>query len=830
METLGDLRQAVRSFARRPLFTSVLLLTLALGIGSNVAIFSVANTVLFRPLPYESPEELGLVWTRLPATNVARTLVSGPDFADYRTGTSLFDGFAGAMALRGTLTGDGAPEEVMTGWTTENLFRILGVKPALGRDFNPDDAFPIDPELFGDPNANLPPGAVMLGHAFWERRFGSDPTILGRTILLDGWGAVVVGVLPRDFRIHLPADAGMPTNVEAWRVLPENFSDFARDSPWLTVVTRLKDGVALEQAQLELDAVAARLRDAHQFHANQNMQIVLNGMHRDVVSHARPALLALLGSVGFVLLIACGNVANLLLVRGSEREREIAVRAAIGGGRGRIVRQMLTESAVLAAGGAVLGVVLAWWGVRAITALSPGNLPRIDEVGIDGPVLAFTAGLTAFSALVFGLAPALRAVAGNLADFLRDRGSHSGGVRGNRLRTALVVTEVALSLVLLIGAGLMLRSFAELRRVDPGFEPENVVTFSAPLQFMKYATPSARSNFMNELGVRLSGLPGVERVGGVTPLPLAGGEQYSVGSYGRVGAAEEAYLANKADFKAVLPGYFEALGIEVLSGRSLELADNDPNALEVAVVDEKLAERLFEGDDPLDKEILLDHFNEETFSMERRPRRIVGVVENVRSTSLAAEARETVYLPYVLFPWLPLTYVVRTRSDPAGLVPLIRREVESIDPDVPVSSVGTMESHVSRAMAPTRFFLALVGTFAAVALVLASLGLYGVISYSVRQRTREIGVRVAFGARDVDVLRLVLGQGLGLALGGVAIGLAVALALTRVVESLLVGVSSTDPLTFAGIPTFLVVVAAVAVYVPARRAMRVDPVEALRDD
>ena len=466
------------------------------------------------------------MWTRLQATNVERSLVSGPDLGDYQAQTTRFEGFAGAVAVPGTLTGSGQAERIMNGYTTWNLFELLGVPPLLGRTFRKDDAITIDPKQFGNPNPDLPPGKVMLTYGLWQRRFGGDPGVIGRTIQMDGWGSVVVGVLPPTFRIYLPADAAMPTNVDAWGVLPTNISDFARDAAWLTVVTRLRDGVTLEQAQQEMDAVATRLREVHPFHKTQNLHIRVNGLHRDVVSHARPALLALLGAVGFVLLIACANIANLLLVRATERGREIAVRAAVGSGRGRIIAQMLVESAVLSWAGAVLGVLLAWQGIRLITALSPGNLPRVEGAAIDLAALLYTAGAACVAAIVFGLAPALRAVAGNLADALRDRGSDTGGVRGNKLRSALVVLEVALSLVLLIGAGLMVRSFAQIQRVDPGFDARNVVTFNAPLQFLKYLTSAKRANFANELADRLRAIPGVERVGGVTPLPLAGGEQY----------------------------------------------------------------------------------------------------------------------------------------------------------------------------------------------------------------------------------------------------------------------------------------------------------------
>ncbi|GMV03948.1 MAG: hypothetical protein AMXMBFR53_02300 [Gemmatimonadota bacterium] len=830
VEFLRDARYAVRSHARHPLFAAALVVTLALGIGSNVAIFSVANAVVFRPLPYEQPEELALIWTRL-GSDPTRVLVSGPDLQDFEKETTLFEGFAGAMAIPGTLTGDGPAEQIITAYSTWNIFQVLGVRPHLGRIFAADDAIYVDPEMFGAPNPDLPPGTVVLSHALWQRRFGGDPSVVGRTIQMDGFGSVVVGVLPPDFQVYLPADAAMPTNIDAWGVLPSNISEFARDASWLTVVARMKDGVEAAQAQQEMDALAARLRDTYQFHANRGLNIVVAGMHDDVVRHARPTLLALLGSVAFVLLIACGNVANLLLVRASGREREIAVRAALGSGHGRIIRQMLTESAVLAVAGAAGGAILAWWGVRVVASLSPGNLPRMESaIDMDPGVMVFTVLITAAAALAFGLAPAHRAVRADLAGALKDRGSDSGGVRGNKLRTALVVSEMALSLVLLVGAGLMFRSFSALKRVEPGFEAEGVVTFTAPLQFTKYYNSATRAAFYTDLARRLEAVPGVESVGGVAPLPLAGAEQYSVTAYGRPGDPDEAYESNKADIRVTLPGFFEAMGIRLVAGRSLLPSDNVPEALSVAVVDRKFAERAFGDEDPLGKEVLLDHFNEQTFSLERAPVQIVGIVENVRSTSLAAEGRETVYVPYIFQAFLPATFTIRTAVDPAGLAPRFREAVAALDPDVPISDLAPLTASVSRAMAPTRFVLALLGTFAVIALILASLGLYGVISYSVEQRNREIGVRMAFGATGGEIVQLVLRHGLLLALSGIGLGLAASLAVTRVARSLFVSVSATDPLTFTAVAALLLGVAALAAWIPSRRATLVDPVVALRDE
>jgi putative ABC transport system permease protein len=804
--------------------------TLALGIGSNVAIFGVANAVLFQPLPYEDPEELALVWTQI--TNQPRALVSGPDFIDYRNETRLFEGFAGAVAVNGALTGDGSrAEEITAGWATANLFHILGVTPLIGRNFEPADEAPMDPALFSDPNAELPPGHVLLTHGLWRRRFGADPGVVGQTIYIDGGASIVVGVLPPTFSIYLPEDAGMPTDIDVWGVLPSNFSEAARDAAWLTVVTRVKDGVTMEQAQLEMDALATRLRQDYQHHADGNMQIAVNSMHQDVVEHARPVLLALLGAVGFVLLIACANVANLMLVRATTRQREIAVRAALGSGRWRIVRQMLTESALLAVAGSAVGVLLAWWGGRVLIAMRPETLARFDQFAIDGTVLLFTAGATAVAALLFGLAPALRAVGTNLADGLRDRGSDAGGVRGNKLRTALVVTEVALSLVLLIGTGLMFRSFAKLQAVDPGFEPAGVLSFTVPVPMFKYRDPATRIEIATRIQTRIAALPGAESVGATTLLPFAGGDQYAIGSYGLTGSTEEEWRSNRADYRGVMPGYLKAMGVDIVAGRAIESFDNNVGALEVAVIDERLAKRLWPDDEAIGKELQIERFDFESFTLQRVPLQVVGVARNVRAQSLAAEGRETIYYPYRFFPWFPLSFTVQ--GNPAGVTTLvdpIRREIASVDPDIPLSQIRVMDEYLADARAPTQFALTLIGVFAGLALVLASVGLYGVITYSVRQRTREIGVRIACGAPGASVVRLIVGQGLLLTVGGLAVGLIGALVATRLVSSLFYGVAAADPVTFVTVSLLLLTVALVASYLPARRATRINPVVALRDE
>jgi putative ABC transport system permease protein len=511
---LRDVKYALRSFARRPLFTGVILLTLALGIGSTVAIFSVANAVLFRPLPFKDPDQLAFVWTRLAATNVARSLVSGPDFKDYQDQTTQFDAFAGAIALSGTLTGDGPPERITNAYVTWNLLSLLGVQPVLGRTHIAEDAFPIDPKMFGNPNPDLPPGKVVLSYGLWQRRFGGDPSVIGRTIMMDGWGSVVVGVLPRDFRIYLPADAAMPTKIDAWGVLPSNISDFEREAAWLTVVARLKPGVSLDQAQSDMDRVAARLRETYQFHATQKLQIVVAGMQRDVVEHARPALLA--PCRGWVVPHRLRQhrqpAPGAGLGAGPRDRRASGDRKRAGPHRGpdahrepgaRRRRHPARAAPRLAGDPGDQGV-------------GPGQPATARERVARCGRFPVRRVVTVVAALLFGLAPALRAVRGNLADRLRDRGTGTGGARGNKLRTALVVSEVTLSLVLLIGAGLMVRSFAAIQRVDPGFDPKNAVTFTAPLPFIKYLSSQSRATFVNQLGDRLA-LPGVRGGAGQSP-------------------------------------------------------------------------------------------------------------------------------------------------------------------------------------------------------------------------------------------------------------------------------------------------------------------------
>jgi putative ABC transport system permease protein len=590
----------------------------------------------------------------------------------------------------------------------------------------------------------------------------------------------------------------------------------------------LKPGVTHEQAQSEMDALSARFRELHEHHKRVGMQIVVNSLHRDVVDHVRPLLVTLMVAVGFLLLIGCANVANLMLVRAAEREREIAVRAALGGGQARIIAQTLTESTVLAIAGGLAGLALAWAGIRVLTAMQPDGIPRIETVGIDGTVLLFTLAASLLAALIFGAAPALRAARPDLANALKDRGSDAGGVRGNKIRTVLVVAEVGLSLVLLIGAGLMVRSFRELQKVEPGFNAKNVLTLSLPLPFFKYTDPEQRVSFFDRFQQRIAALPGVESVGGLTPLPLGGGDQYWVQPYGRDDATEEDWNQNRADYRAVLPGFSQAMGIKLIAGRTISEADNQPGAQSVVVIDEKIADQNWPDEDPVGKAMQIVRFDMESMSLKRMPVQVVGLVEHMRSESLTADGRGAIFYPYRFFPWWPMTVTIRGASDPTNLVASIRSEVSALDPDVPLANVRSMETYVDDAMGQSRFTLTLIAIFAALALILASIGLYGVISYSLRQRIQEIGVRIAFGAGARNIVQLILRHGIALAIAGVVLGLLVSVVVTRMASSLLFGVTPNDPVTFVGVPLVLVAVAALASYIPARRATRIDPVRALR--
>ncbi len=818
---IKDVRHGARTLRKSPGFTFVAVVTIALGIGANTAIFSVVRTVLLQPLPYEDSEQLVLVWGEMRARGVTHFPMSPPDFAAIRDGADALDDMGAVFTFTASLTGDGAPVQVDVAGVTTNFFDVLGIEPVLGRGFIASDGTP-QPQGAAPGQAGALPGMLIISHALWQQRYGGAPDVLGQTLELGGGPSEIVGVMPPGFELLMPPTAALAANVDVWSAARIDFPNSPPNNVFLRPIGRLRVGATIDQLQSQVDRIATTRAAEDQVKSSAGFAVRIESLREDLTADVRPVLLALFGAVVFVLLIACANVSNLLLVRASGRDRELAVRAALGGSRSRLIRQMLIESGLLAVAGAILGVVLASGGISLLLALQPRDLPRIGEVRIDALVLLFTVLSAGGAAVLFGLLPALQGSRVDVADALRERGGAGASTARRMVRNGVVVGEVALSLVLLIGAGLMVRSFVELTNVAPGFEPDGAVTFTAAIPFARYPQVAERVAFASELQRRLEALPGVDRAALGFPLPLSG--QLFNGRYGTEEALTDPEAFRQAAYRSVTPGYFEAIGTRLLAGRVLSEQDVADSAA-VVVVDEKLARTLWPGESAIGKRFLVRVTSPEPEFVE-----VVGVVEHQRAEDLAVEGLETVYFTDRYTGAFASSWVLRTRSDPTTLLTLIRAEVDAVDADVPVSDIELMQTYVDRAMGPTRFALTLIGVFGIIALILASVGLYGVLSYVVRQRRSEIGVRMAFGAEASSILKLVVGQGLGLAGGGVLLGVLIALPLTGVMESMLVGVTPTDPLTFVGISGVFVAVALLACYLPARRATFVDPVTALREE
>jgi predicted permease len=826
MDTLlRDIAFASRTLRRSPAFTLIAATTIALGIGACTAIFSVVNAVLLRPLPYADAERLVLVWGDMIARDVFDFPFPPADFHDLRERGTLFDEFAAVTTGRQTVSGDeGEPEQVRVAGVTPNFFRLLGGRIIAGRDFEPADGTPPPPPPApgAAPPAGPPPPlqlAGILSHGFWQRRYGGDRGVIGRTIAMGNQRVEIVGVLAPGFEVLFPPGTNIERLPDIYSALRVDYAAGSRINVFLRVIGKLKPGVTLAAAQSQLDALATDLRRDFPIKEAAGLQFRVEPMHADLVHDVRPTLLALLGAVLFVLLIACANVANLLLVRAAARDREIAVRTALGGSRWRLVRQLLTESVLLAAIGAVLGVGLATLGIRLLAALQPGDLPRIDTVGIDPVVLGFTAAAAFFAALVFGLAPAVRASRTDIATALRETGRTAAVASGRRLRSGVVVAEVALSFVLLVGSGLMLRSFAALQSVDPGFDPDGVLTFVAQAR----GNEAQRAAFVQQVRDRIGALPAVTGVAAAFPLPLDGG--IANARWGPEAAASDPDLFQQAQVHIVLPSYFETMRARLLAGRVFTEAESVPTTPYV-VIDDVLARKAFHGESPVGRRLFIRVRSNEPEWFE-----VIGVVAQQRHTTLAAEGREALYFVDGQFNHGAANrWVVRTAGDPLALAPAIRAEIAQIDPLVALGEVQPMRALVSRAMAPTRFTLVLIGVFAAVAALLAAIGLYGVLATVVRQRTAEIGVRMAFGAPPRTIQSLFVGEGLKLSVIGIGVGLLAAAALTRVMTSMLVGVAPTDPLTFSSMAVLFVAIAVLASWLPARRAARLDPSRALREE
>ena len=800
---LQDLRYAVRMLIKKPGFTVVVVAALALGIGANTAIFSIVNSILLRPLPYRDPGRLAMIWMDNRRMNVDQDIHSYANYVDYRDQNQVFESMAAYSGISLNLVGTGEPERILGAAATASLFEVLGVDPQRGRVFTANE------EQIGQDRV------AVLGYGLWQRRFGGDPNIVGQDILVSDVSRTVIGVMPPSFKYpHKDAEIWVPLAVDENR--RNSRGSFAYYS-----IGRLKPGVSLEQARAEMSSIASNLESQYQS-ILEGFGVNLVPLHQQVTGKVRPALLVLLGTVGFVLLIACANVANLLLARAAGREREIAIRTALGASRIRLIRQLMTESALMGLAGGAAGLLIAKWGLSALIALSPEDIPRLDQIGIDGRVLGFTVLVSLLTGLLFGLVPALQASKPDLNESLKESGrSSTAGVERRRVRSALVVLEVALSLVLLIGAGLMIKSFTQLQRIDLGFNPDRLVSMNIQLSRTKYQGPLS-AQFFRQLIERVEAMPGVESAGATTAIfidALPNSTNFTVEGKPPVPAAEQ--IETPVD--SVTPSFFQTMGIALLAGR--EFTEQDGlESQPVAVINDTFAKRFWPGEDPIGRRFKFGDSGSNAPWMT-----IVGVVGDMRRTGLDVDVRCETFLPYTQRRFIGfLSLVVRAKSDPRTIATAVRDQVWSIDPGQPVSHIRTMDQLLDGMMAQRRLNMVLFALFGGVALVLSAVGVYGVISYSVTQRTHEIGIRMALGAGRADVLKLIVTNGMTLVFIGVAIGLIAAVALTRLMTTLLFGVSATDPATFAAISGILSVVALAACFVPALRAIKVDPMVALR--
>jgi putative ABC transport system permease protein len=800
-----DLRYGMRMLLKNPGFTIVAIIALALGIGANTAIFSVVNTVLLRPLPYKDPDRLVMVWEDNSKQGFPRDTPAAANYVDWRDQNNVFEGMAAMAEISFNLTGAGDPERVDGRRVSASLFSLLGVEPQLGRAFRPEE---------DRPGANH---VVIMSHGLWQRRFGSDPGIIGKPINLNGKSFTVVGVMPRTFQFPTRKD-------QLWVPVAFDAKEAAqRGNHYLEVIARIKPGVTLQQAQAEMTTIATRLQQQYP-ETNTSIGAVVTPLHEHVVGNIKPALLILLGAVAFVLLIACANVANLLLARAAVRQKEIALRLALGAGRTRLIRQFLTESVLLATFGGGIGLLLSILGLSVLKRFIPPNISQAQAITIDAKVLIFTVLVSLVTGLIFGLAPATQAANFNLNDTLKESGRDSAaGSRGNRIRGLLVISEVAVSFILLIGAGLLINSFLHLRNVDPGFRAERALTMKIVLPEVRYADNEQRGVFYRELIRRVETLPGVVSAAVATSLPLTEtGNSVGVSIEGRADPAPDRVPI--VITRMISPRYFETMGIPLLKGRAFTEGDKADSPA-VIVVSETTARTFWPGGDPLGKHLKVGFPS----TSANKWLTVVGVVKDVRQYELVLEPKPQMYLPFTQANFFePRALVVKTNLEPLSLAATVRKTVWEIDKDQPVSDIASMETIVSESVARQRFSMLLLGVFAGLALVLAAVGIYGVMSYSVAQRTHEIGIRMALGAQRSDVLKMTVGEGLRLVATGVVIGLGAALILSQVMSSLLFGVSANDPTTFITISLILVSVAVLASYVPALRATRVDPMFALR--
>jgi len=812
---LKDIKYGARNLLKRPALTVIALVTLALGIGANTAIFSVVNAVVLRPLPYAEPDRLVTLWETMPGSD--RRAVAPGNFFDWRAQNRTFQELGATFFGNFNLTSDGEPDRIDGATVTSNFMHVLGVQPQLGRTFQADDDQHQDRNL------------VLLGDGLWQRRFGADKNVVGRTVTIDEIPYTVVGVMGRNFKF--------PENSEMWVLgrnqsavpmsllaqVPDNDWIHERDAHFIRVIGRLKPNATLSQAQSDIAGITRRLEQDFP-NTNAGLGSNLVPLHTQVVGDARKTLFILLGAVGFVLLIACTNVANLMLARATQRDREMAIRAAVGASRRRLVRQLLTESLLLSTLGGIAGLLVSIWVVDLFIKLSPGDIPRLNEASIDPRLLVFALVVSLLTGIGFGLLPAFQAARTNLNTALKDGGTKgSEGSQRRGARNLLVVTEVALAQVLLVGAALLAISYVRVAQIDPGFNPDRVLTAKIAPARQKYPTPKARNAFYTAVLEHLERLPSVESAGMVMSLPLSGA---SMNRGFRVEGRPEPKADENItmDFQIVSPAYFTTLQIPVRRGRSLSPTDTETSE-RVIVINEAMARRYWPNEDPVGKRMAIGDSSKDSSW-----RTIVGVVADNRHASLSELPVPTAFISYVqdFESWPRMGFVIKSKTDAASLAAVVRREMTSVDPTQPVYAVEPMTNLLSTSIAQRRFIMMLLGSLAAIAVALAMVGVYGVISFSVSERTHEIGIRMALGARTLDVLQMVLGQGMRLTLVGIAIGLVAGLALMRLLTSMLFQVSPTDFRTFTMVSIIVGVVALVACYIPARRATKVDPLVALR--
>ena len=812
-----DLKYAFRVLLKNPLVTAVALLTLALGIGANTAIFSVLNAVVLRPLPYADPDRLVVVWETI-AGNDRRSAAPG-NFTDWRAQNKTFSDLAATFYGNFNLTGDGPPERINGATVTSNLMSTLGVSARLGRTFQPEDDEHQDQRL------------AILSDDLWQRRFGGARDIAGKTISIDESSYIVVGVMPPGFKYPVQSELwvlGRDRSAVSMSLIsqfPKNDWSHERDAHFISAVGRLKPGITLSQAQSDIAGIAQRLE--HDFPAtNAGLGSSVIPLHTQIVGNVKTLLSILLGAVAFVLLIACTNVASLLLARASQRDRELAIRRAVGASRFRLVRQLLTESVVLSFLGGLAGLGLSVWAVSLFIKLSPGDIPRLEEASVDLRLLGFTLMVSMLTGIAFGLWPALHATGGSLNQSLKDTGSKaSEGKRRRRSRNVLIVSELALAQVLLIGAGLLIVSYYRASRIDPGFNADHVLSAKIAPSAKKYPDPKSRVSFYSQVIEQLQTLPGVSSVGMVMNLPLSGASMNR--GFKVEGRPEPKPDENVAmDYQVVNSDYFATLEIPIVRGRGLTEQDNE-TAPRVIVINEAMAHAFWPNEDPVGKRMAIGESSKDTSW-----RTIVGVVGSVRHASLTEEPVPCAFIDYRqdLESWSRMAFVMKTSTEPSSLTSTVRSSLVAIDPQQPVYAIEPLEKLIEGSVAPRKFVMSLIGSLAFVALALALVGIYSVISFSVSERTREIGIRMALGAKRRDVLRMILSQGMRVSAVGIVMGLAIALGLTRLLRTLLFEVSATDPITFGLVAMTMSLIALMACYLPARRATRVDPLVALRDE